>query len=95
VKLTKILDGIQKEIKSWDAWRRNTTPGEVYLLRKRVKLVSENFAPTREIAKRLRSDANLDGCIHESQYFLIQDALDEAYRLGTIEFEIAVREDMK
>jgi hypothetical protein len=45
--------------------------------------MSHKEGPIR--ATKLRSDANLDGCIHESQYFLLQDALAEAYRAGAID----------
>jgi hypothetical protein len=50
-----------------------------------MELVQESHKIEREMAQRLRKDAALDGCIYESQYFLIEDALGTAYRRGAID----------
>ena len=50
-----------------------------------MKLVEKSHHEEGVMARKLRSDAVLDGCILESQYFLIEDALGEAYRAGAID----------
>ena len=39
----------------------------------------------REMGRKLRSDAALDGCITSGQFFLIEDVIGEAYRAGAID----------
>jgi len=48
------------------------------------QIVEDSHKEERMLAQKLRSDAGLDGCIYESQYFIIEDALGEAFRLGAI-----------
>lgn len=50
-----------------------------------MEIVEKSHKEERERARKLRYDANLDGHIYEGQYFLIEDALGEAYRAGAID----------
>lgn len=58
-----------------------------------LKAVEASYKYEKGRAKKLRSDAALDGRIMESQYFLIEDAIGEAFRAGAIHALLAKQPD--